>query len=323
MLFDAQRPVALNGIEEIATRSDLLDRCLIVSLPAIPDDKRIDKQRFNYELNDARPRILGAVLEAVVAGIRNLPMVQLTDAPRMADFARWITAVEPGLGWSPGTLIKTYSGNRKNINQLALEASPIAAAVLEMDHYSGTASDLLRELESRVTDSVRKQEEWPRNARALSGALRRIAPNLVAIGVEVTFDREATTRRRRLISIRKRCGSTISTSNTVQTVRSAQESRPPRPKSVGISELRSDLELDANRVAPDVNERVVDTNPGAVDANRTDPSPLEIPPAHQLDDVDGMDAKVRVSPPRAPRDGSPDSSDAGVGMNEDDWETIE
>ena len=40
VIFDSQRPGLLTSIEEAATRSDLLDRCLIVWLPAIPEDAR-------------------------------------------------------------------------------------------------------------------------------------------------------------------------------------------------------------------------------------------------------------------------------------------
>jgi len=43
-IFDAQRPVILTGIEELATRGDLLDRSLIVTLPNIPEDQRLPEE---------------------------------------------------------------------------------------------------------------------------------------------------------------------------------------------------------------------------------------------------------------------------------------
>lgn len=45
-IFAAQRPVVLNGIEELATRGDLLDRAITLYLPTIPDDKRQDEKDF-------------------------------------------------------------------------------------------------------------------------------------------------------------------------------------------------------------------------------------------------------------------------------------
>ena len=36
-----------------------------------------------------RPRILGALLDALVIGLKRLPTIRLSELPRMADFAIW------------------------------------------------------------------------------------------------------------------------------------------------------------------------------------------------------------------------------------------
>ena len=83
-LFDAQRPLILNGIEELAVRGDLLDRCLILYLPCIPEEKRRAELTFWDEFESERPAILGATLGAVSGALRRLPKVKLTEMPRMA-----------------------------------------------------------------------------------------------------------------------------------------------------------------------------------------------------------------------------------------------
>jgi hypothetical protein len=40
VLFDATRPVILNGIEDIITRPDLADRALLLTLPFISEAQR-------------------------------------------------------------------------------------------------------------------------------------------------------------------------------------------------------------------------------------------------------------------------------------------
>src|SRR5262245_64837822 len=40
VLFDAARPVMLNGIEDIVTRPDLADRAVFLSLEPIPEERR-------------------------------------------------------------------------------------------------------------------------------------------------------------------------------------------------------------------------------------------------------------------------------------------
>ena len=70
-LITATRPQILNGIDEIATRDDLADRALVVNLPRMSEEQRKEDARLNAEFSEAQPGILGALLDAVVAGLRN------------------------------------------------------------------------------------------------------------------------------------------------------------------------------------------------------------------------------------------------------------
>jgi hypothetical protein len=56
VLLDAQRPVIINGIEELATRSDLLDRALLVECPLIPEAERKDDRPLQRRNRAATPR---------------------------------------------------------------------------------------------------------------------------------------------------------------------------------------------------------------------------------------------------------------------------
>jgi len=190
VLFDAMRPIIVNGIEEIATRGDLLDRSLLVDLPAIPEEERRTEAEFWQTFEAARPGILGALLDGVVTALRRLPGVRLPRLPRMADFAMWITAAAPALKWSEAAFLDAYMTNREAANDLTLDASPVAAPVRALasgGDFEGTATELLNALQKLVDDSVPRQRSWPKGARGLSGILRRLAPNLRAVGVQVDF----------------------------------------------------------------------------------------------------------------------------------------
>ena len=121
----------------------------------------------------------------------------------MADFAEWIVAAEPALPWAPGEFLAAYSGNRGEANELTLEESPIGHSVRELAQrgFEGTAEDLLERLEGIAGEATTRRREWPKSPRALSGKLRRIAPNLRALGVEVEFAKESGRGRRRLITL--------------------------------------------------------------------------------------------------------------------------
>lgn len=112
VLFDAQRPVLLNGIEELATRGDLLDRSIIFYQPSIPEENRQPESAFWSDFETARPRILGALLHAVSVALRKLHAVKLDRLPRMADFALWATAAEEAFAFEPSAFINAYRRNR-------------------------------------------------------------------------------------------------------------------------------------------------------------------------------------------------------------------
>jgi hypothetical protein len=92
VLFEAKRPVIFNGIEELGTRSDLLDRSILLSLPSISEGQRRPESEFWKDFEEARPRIFGALLLLVSQAVKNKRSVRLDRLPRMADFAIWSTA---------------------------------------------------------------------------------------------------------------------------------------------------------------------------------------------------------------------------------------
>ena len=198
VIFDSQRPVLITSIEEVATRSDLLDRCLIVYLLSIPEDQRRREEEIHEQFTAVRPQILGALLDAVSGALRDLPSTQLAALPRMADFALWVTATEATLGWPAGTFMVAYHSNLKSANDLALESSPVASPLLELiedqQGWSGPATELLNALNERVSDQVMRQKAWPKIGRSMAGHLKRLAPNLRRAGWEVEYDRNSSRR---------------------------------------------------------------------------------------------------------------------------------
>ena len=198
-LFDAKRPVLLNGIVEVVTRSDLADRAVAITLPSITEEKRMAESDFWPRFYAARPRILGALLDAAVMALRNLPNIKFDRLPRMADFAQWATAAEPGLGVRPGAFMDAYGGNRETLNETALESCVIVPFLFLFTEqniaWHGTASQLLEALNGLATEDAKRQKGWPTKGHVLSMALRRIAPNLRNVGIHIEFDRTGKCRK--------------------------------------------------------------------------------------------------------------------------------
>jgi hypothetical protein len=172
---------------------------------------------------------LGALLDALAEGLRELPRVRLVRLPRMADFALWATACETAL-WPAGTFACAYEANRKAAVVDAIDADPVAACVREImaerSSWMGSAADLLRAGANRSRDDVTvggPGPTWPKNPRALAGRLRRAQSFLRALGIDISFGREG------------RAGSRIirmhaSLEDTVRTVSSVRDDgSPPQP----------------------------------------------------------------------------------------------
>ena len=262
VLFDAARPVILNGIEDIVTRPDLADRAVFLTLEPIPEERRRPEAELWAAFEAERPRILGVLLNAVVEGLKRLPETHLPKLPRMADFALWATACETTL-WHAGTFWSAYCGNRDEAVQDVIDADPVASAVRAMMQartertvWTGTSSDLLGALAGEVSERVTKSKTWPDNPRALSGRLRRAATNLRKIGIEIGFGRDGRARTR-----------TIRISVPVSTAEPEHEgARPSAPSASSASTVK----LNANNrftpaplrtVAEDVESRARETDP--------------------------------------------------------------
>ena len=199
VLFDAARPVILNGIEDIVERPDLADRAVFLTLEPIPEERRRPEAELWTAFEAERPRILGALLDAVVEGLKKLPETRLPKLPRMADFALWATACETAI-WPAGTFWSAYCSNRDAAVEGVIEADPVATAVRALisarTEWKGTVSSLLVALGEVVDERIAKSKTWPDNPRALSGRLRRAATFLRKIGIDVAFTKEGKARTR-------------------------------------------------------------------------------------------------------------------------------
>ena len=206
-LFEATRPQLMTGITEYVTRGDLLDRAMQETLLAIPPRLRRRESELNAAFEVARPGLVGALFDDLVAGLQAAPTVRLPVLPRMADAAAWAVAVETGRGEEPRFLDACWASIDAAHLQ-AIEASVIGPAMMKLlqdlsafsESWEGTAEDLLDKLAELAGSPANKTKFWPKSGRSLSGELQRLAPALRGIGVKlVTGRREAKTGRRLIL----------------------------------------------------------------------------------------------------------------------------
>jgi putative DNA primase/helicase len=183
-IFDAARPIVLNGIPSLTDRADLADRAITIHLATISEEARGSEDDVIAAFEAKRPLILGALLDAVSGALRNLDKVKLDRMPRMADMAKWITAAEPALGWEPRQFLTVYRENRREVSENSFEADAVAVGIRDFivaeqpDGWTGTATELLSALNVRVNEGARRSKLWPLSAQGLGNRIDRIAPLL-------------------------------------------------------------------------------------------------------------------------------------------------
>jgi hypothetical protein len=193
-VFKAQRPVIMNGISDVASKADLLDRALLVDLPVIKVQDRKYLTDLRTEFYEHRPAILGAMFDVMAAGLRNVETVDLTGRmPRMADFARWGVATEQALGLEVGSFMDAYDVSRESATETALEAAPIWRVLYELarkhdaeEPWIGNMKELLNELNIMETDdALKRSTDWPKTERKLSAIIKRLGPALLELGIHI------------------------------------------------------------------------------------------------------------------------------------------
>jgi hypothetical protein len=189
VLFDAMRPIVMNGIEQVAVRGDFLERSIMLELPTIVETARRDEADFWNQFKKSRPKILGVALNGVSAALKGLGTVNMQSKPRMADFFVFSTVAEEGLGFEAGTFETAYGSNREVAVNETLEAMPISPYVLQLANtavpWTGTFSKLLEELGS-MCGKEKRPKYWPETSRKLSADMKRLAPALRAKGINYT-----------------------------------------------------------------------------------------------------------------------------------------
>jgi hypothetical protein len=188
VLVDIQRPVMVNGIDDIATRPDLAERALILNLPVIEDKNRKSENEFWAGFESDKAKIFGAILGAVSTGLRHRNNIKLRTKPRMADAAIWITACEKGFDHTT-TFIQAHSKNQQEAVELGIEASPIGAALAALmadkNQWTGTPTDLFKELGQVAGESQTRSKAWPHSTKGMKGILRRLASSFRRLGINL------------------------------------------------------------------------------------------------------------------------------------------
>jgi hypothetical protein len=184
VVLEFRRVLAMTTIDAGALAGDLAERLLTIELHTIPDRRRREENELDAAYADAHAAILASLFDLLAEVLRVLPNVRLEERPRMADFARVLAAVDTVKGWST---LDSYKATARDAVADVLDGEPFAQAVVALVDRAGpdgitlTASELLE----RVQAPERLPKKWPKDPTRAGGQLKRLAPALRTIGIDV------------------------------------------------------------------------------------------------------------------------------------------
>ena len=233
ILIQVEKPVLINGIDELATRPDLAERSIVLNLPVI--QKRHDEHTLWKSFEEALPGLLGGLLTCLSDCLKNEQttrekLIEENKLPRMADFAIWVTAAEQSLGWESGEFLQIYGENQMRTAAENIESNSIATVLLALladldsdqiwqdspehwkrllKNYVDTSkkpkgldkkpwvispTDLYEALSNRAGKKV-NSKSWPQSTRGLKNTITRIADDLKKFGIDVEHDKGSGGKR--------------------------------------------------------------------------------------------------------------------------------
>lgn len=175
-----KRPVVLNGIAEVVTASDMVNRAMTVDLPRLAGGHKEETILWTaFESCLASTR--GALLEVFSVALRLLPMVQLppTEDDRMKSFMRLGVAVAEAMDKDGEAFLGPYLRSRQEAGTRILEGNPVGAAVLawiDRNPQGGTFTP--KEWMDKFQVDASRDSAWPKSPKGLATALKRLAPAL-------------------------------------------------------------------------------------------------------------------------------------------------
>lgn len=175
---------------------DALDRIIEVPAGRLGSGQRLPDEVMRRELDAARSRLLGAVLNHVCGVLAALPQVPTSweGMPRMASYARVLAAHD--LAYRTGYLASFLDAAQQSRAEKS-EGDPVVQALSQWlasgCQWAGTAAELFTMLDPyRPADS----SWWPGNGRGLSAHLNKIDGLLDNAGFRV--ERSPLARDRRI-----------------------------------------------------------------------------------------------------------------------------
>jgi len=191
IIMSFTRPIIITGINIPTHAPDLLDRLLLIELERISPTKRMDEATYWSKFNDDRPRLFGALLDAIAGTLKHLPDINLARLARMADFTRIACAYAAYAGIGSKKMLAIIMRHTSRQTEEVLAADPVATAIFDFikkeESWTGTATELLELLNQSAPKP--RPEYWPRQPNSLTKKMNTLDSTFNDVGIRFKKDK--------------------------------------------------------------------------------------------------------------------------------------
>ena len=190
--------LVLNGIHPFISQSDLAQRCLPITLEPLSPSARVSEKQLIADFQNDLPVIQRGLYNLIASIMQHLPDAEVLHPERMLDFSHWLAALELALDHPKdklGAIQQHYSEALKQGQLSSLQDNLLGATLIDFveslgsNGWSGSPTDLHKELTDHVLPPTAKSRDWPQNPIALSKRLHPLQPALLSQNINLSFTR--------------------------------------------------------------------------------------------------------------------------------------
>ena len=196
VIMHIQSKLMINGIGDLIKKTDLAERSCVIYPDIIKPSDRLTEKEVWDKFNEMKPRILGAVFNAIAGGLSNYSCIkdEIKELPRLADYTVFAAACIKSMGLKWGDFVKDYQqatniliGEQMELDDLTILLESFLSGC-DNNSWSGMPSELLRLLQKTASEKRIPMDRY--SASSLSRKLGQMSVSLDAAGINYSKDRK-------------------------------------------------------------------------------------------------------------------------------------
>ncbi len=190
--------IMVNGIGELADKSDLLDRVMLIEFERIPTSERRSENVLIQEFNKDLPDILGSIFQLLQCILNDDESSENFKLTRFTDFDAYASKICKYINYSLEDYVNILKRMQARINSSSIQSNDAASTLLkyievnQLDEINMTVGELFVSLQ--LVAFTYNYTRFPKQANWLSNNLNKAKSNLAEIGITFEIKHTASSK---------------------------------------------------------------------------------------------------------------------------------